>query len=134
MIHPRRADFEPGGQSGGALRITAPDRAAQAVARVVGAAEGVFFINELEHWHDRAALLFAHEPTVFVDGGDDRPRNEIAVGRWYSAASEDARTAALVLLEDADNAVVLRAVLNRTELRVRLETAANFRLARFVGQ
>src|SRR2546425_936477 len=67
LVHPRRADFELRGDHGGAFGVAAPYRAAQAVARVVGAAERIVDVAELQHWHDRPELFLAHEAARLIE-------------------------------------------------------------------
>src|SRR4030095_5387177 len=91
-------------------------------------------VAELENRDDRPELFLANQPAVLVDVGDDRRLNEVAAALRPLAAGKNARTAFLRVLQDADHALILLAVLNRTKLGVRLEAAANLGLARLLRQ
>src|SRR5690606_26310967 len=134
LIHPRGADLETLGERLAALEIVRPDRAGQAVAGVVRAPDRVLDVAELEDRHDRAELLLPHEAASLVDVGHERRRDEVAGAFGDLAAAQDPRAAALRVLENVPDLVVLHLVLDRPELRVVLEPVADLRVARLFDE
>src|SRR5688572_1866046 len=134
MIDPGGADLETRRQRRCPPGIAAPDRAAEAITRVVGAAKGVFLVREFQHRNDRPELFLSYQSAVIVDVSHDGRRKEIARAGGHFPASEHACPAAFGVLENSDDSIVLFAVLNRAELGLGIETAPDLRAPGGVGE
>src|SRR5262249_4820272 len=124
LVHPDHAGVDPGRHLKRALAVRRPDRASQAVVRVVGPCDRVVNVGKAHYREHRAELLLANKPGVVGDVADDGRPDEIARSVDWLAASDDLAVPPCVL-EERLNLLELHMVLNRAHLCVFLETIAD---------
>src|SRR6266851_8898805 len=78
-VDPDRAGLERAGHLMGAAQVARPDRGGKPVVRVVALKNRAVLIRERDRCADRTENLFARDPHLIVDAGEQRRVDEIAL-------------------------------------------------------